>query len=313
MKTLRYLLLCATVGLPLPGIVAAAPNALPATTTAAATTPPATSTAGSGAPPAAASPTPEELIDAQLRSSPAGSDAIDLNAGGTKVLALYRPQTRGTAAGGVVLLHDVGAHADWPALIGPLRRALPQYGWSTLSVELPAPAVAAQPAAYGALVAPAQARIAAAVAFLKGKGLSHIALVGHGLGGLDALIYAGTNPDPALSALVVIGLGSYGNLQPPQHVLDLLNKVNVPIFDLYGRDDSSDVLRGAAQRLTAARRLNAQHAGGATDTKPEQPFYRQLGLLGAGHAFADQTPMVIQYVYGWLKTHAGNAGKTATP
>ncbi len=300
MKTLRYLLLSAAIGLPLPGVVAAAPNALPATTAAAATTP------------AAASPTPEELIDTQLRSSPAGSDAIDLNVGGTKILALYRPQTRGSAAGGVVLLHDVGAHADLPGLFGPLRRALPQYGWSTLSVELPAPA-ADQPAAYGALVAPAQARIAAAVAFLKGKGLSHIALIGHGLGGLDALTYAGTNPDPALSGLIVIGLGSYGDLQPPQHVLALLNRVNVPIFDLYGRDDSPDVLRGAAQRLTAARRLNAQHAGGATDTKPGRPFYRQLGLLGAGHAFANQTPMVIQYVYGWLKTHAGNAGETATP
>ena len=116
-----------------------------------------------------------------------------------------------------------------------------------------------------------------------------------------------------LSGLVVIGLGSCGDLQPPQHVMALLNKVNVPIFDLYGRDDSPDVLSGAAQRLTAAARINTQHAGGAPDIKPGRPFYRQLGLLGAGHAFADQTPMVIQFVYGWLKTHAGNAEKTATP
>ena len=306
MKTLRYLLLSAAIALSLPGLVAAAPNAAPAA-------PPTTGAAGNATMPAATAPTPEALIDAQLRSSPAGVDAVDLDVGGTKVLALYRPQTRGTAAGGVVLLHDVGAHADWPALIGPLRRALPQYGWSTLSVELPAPATDAPPDSYGALVAPAQARMAAAVAFLKGKGLNHIALVGHGLGGLDALTYAANSPDPALSGLVVIGLGSCGDLQPPQHVMALLNKVNVPIFDLYGRDDSPDVLSGAAQRLTAAARINTQHAGGAPDIKPGRPFYRQLGLLGAGHAFADQTPMVIQFVYGWLKTHAGNAEKTATP
>lgn len=53
--------------------------------------------------------------------------------------ALYLPANRAVAHGLVVLLPGVGETFDWPAVIGPLRRNLPDAGWHSLSLNLPEP------------------------------------------------------------------------------------------------------------------------------------------------------------------------------
>lgn len=54
-------------------------------------------------------------------------------------LGLWRPSEGDTTHGLLILLPDDGAHADWPRVIGPLRRAFPATGWQTLSLMLPDP------------------------------------------------------------------------------------------------------------------------------------------------------------------------------
>jgi len=53
------------------------------------------------------------------------------------VLALTLKPKIPQAQGAVLLLHDKGQHADWPDVIGPLRKSLPNNGWYTLSLSLP--------------------------------------------------------------------------------------------------------------------------------------------------------------------------------
>ena len=47
-----------------------------------------------------------------------------------------QPET-GPVRGAVILLHGRGFHADWPETINPLRTALSEQGWHTLSLQMP--------------------------------------------------------------------------------------------------------------------------------------------------------------------------------
>lgn len=52
---------------------------------------------------------------------------------------LLLPGRSATPQGGVLILHDLEQHGQWPVLIAPLREELPDYGWTTLAIELPVP------------------------------------------------------------------------------------------------------------------------------------------------------------------------------
>ncbi len=58
-------------------------------------------------------------------------------AGGQKFLVLELAHRKSEPMGAVVLLHGKDAHADWPAILSPLRQLLPDDGWLTLGMSLP--------------------------------------------------------------------------------------------------------------------------------------------------------------------------------
>lgn len=60
-----------------------------------------------------------------------------LDGGADPFLSLWLPANQAEPEGLVILLHGEGETADWPTAIGPLRRQLPDVGWSTLSLSLP--------------------------------------------------------------------------------------------------------------------------------------------------------------------------------
>lgn len=62
-----------------------------------------------------------------------------LEAGDEKFLALWQPANVGDPNGLVILVPGEGESADWPEAIAPLRRRLPDAGWSTLALTLPDP------------------------------------------------------------------------------------------------------------------------------------------------------------------------------
>jgi hypothetical protein len=69
-----------------------------------------------------------------------------LQAGDEAFLALWLPANTAEAHGVVVLVAGAGESADWPKVLGPLRRRLPDAGWHSLTLSLPDPQDALPPA-----------------------------------------------------------------------------------------------------------------------------------------------------------------------
>lgn len=65
------------------------------------------------------------------------NEAVMLVAGERSFYGLYLPERNGKAQGGILILHDIDQHGQWPTLITPLREQLPDYGWNTLAIEMP--------------------------------------------------------------------------------------------------------------------------------------------------------------------------------
>ena len=60
-----------------------------------------------------------------------------LQAGADSFLALWKPANDSDPQGAVIIVPGAGENADWPNVVGPLRRKFPDVGWHSLSVSLP--------------------------------------------------------------------------------------------------------------------------------------------------------------------------------
>ncbi|BBP61906.1 alpha/beta hydrolase family protein [Pseudomonas sp. St316] len=60
-----------------------------------------------------------------------------LQTGSDAFLALWKPANTGDPRGAVIIIPGAGETADWPQVIGPLRKKLPDVEWSSLSITLP--------------------------------------------------------------------------------------------------------------------------------------------------------------------------------
>ncbi|UST63631.1 alpha/beta hydrolase family protein [Pseudomonas moraviensis] len=78
----------------------------------------------------------QEEAAALQRKLPA-QEQQQLQAGSETFLALWKPANSADPKGAVIIVPGVGETADWPQAVGPLRRKLPDAGWSSLSITLP--------------------------------------------------------------------------------------------------------------------------------------------------------------------------------
>lgn len=62
-----------------------------------------------------------------------------LQTGSDTFLALWKPANTSDPKGAVIIIPGAGETADWPQVIGPLRKKLPDVEWNTLSITLPDP------------------------------------------------------------------------------------------------------------------------------------------------------------------------------
>lgn len=142
---------------------------------------------------------------------------------------------------GVVVIHGLGVHPDWN-LIGTLRAQLAEYGYTTLSIQMPVLANDAEAEAYQPLFPEAAERIAVAVDFLQAKGYKKIAIVSHSMGSAMSRMYVVNNPFK-LVAWASLGLGqgySYSGIR-------------IPVLDLYGEHDLPPVLNLVQKRAESLK------------------------------------------------------------
>ncbi len=68
-----------------------------------------------------------------------GETAVWLEAMEQPFLALYEQELTGQAVGAVLIINAEGQHSSWPTTSERIRLSLPEFGWNTLSTELPMP------------------------------------------------------------------------------------------------------------------------------------------------------------------------------
>ena len=225
----------------------------------------------------------EQIVDSLLVGDP-----VELKAGDTPFLGIFTAASNGSTDRAAIIVHGVGVHPDWPEVIYPLRSELPEHGWSTLSIQMPILANDAPLQDYLPLFDEAGPRIEAAVRFLRDRGNQTIVLIGHSLGAAMAASYLAHNPQHDLQGLVVIGLGAI-DLDDRMNGVLALEKIQVPVLDLYGSNDLAIVLDSVKARTRAAR------TAGNTN-------YRQIEVQDADHFFAGLEDTLNQRVSGWLKS-----------
>jgi hypothetical protein len=192
---------------------------------------------------------------------------IDLRSG-RRFLAIHASAPR--AVSGVIVVHGLGLHPDW-GLNGTLRSQLSEQGYTTLSVQMPVLAADAKADRYPPLFPEAAERLAAAVTWLRGKGMKKVAIVSHSVGARMTNYFLNQPGSPRIDAWVAIGLA--GEFTQPQDFRS-------PVLDLFGEKDYPAVMDSAPARTAALRKLRGSG---------------QMQIAGADHFFNGvETEMVRQ-------------------
>jgi len=214
-------------------------------------------------------------------------EAVWLTAGKAKILAIYTESAAQPAKGAVIVAHGTGVHPDWADVVNPLRVKLPEHGWSTLSIQMPILHNEAKEDDYAPLFPEIAPRMNAAVAYLKSKGIRRIVVAGHSLGSTMSAYYLAHNTNP-VKGLVAIGTSGIGFSQPGLKFFDSLPRLSkLPILDLYGSEDTKDVLGTVGQRMEIAKQSGNAH-------------YTQVKVPGANHFFQGKETELAQQVSSWL-------------
>lgn len=229
----------------------------------------------------------EIQVSEKLEKELENGEVMWLEASGEKFQAILFKQTNDQAKGAVIILHGMGAHADWPQTISPIRTSLPEYGWTTLSIQLPVIAAENQIENYGKTLARASSRIEAAISALHELKFRNIVAIGHSFGAASVLSYFQKADGRRIVALAAIGLQDYAFVKPPIDILGLIEKSNIPILDIYGSRDYKKARDQAADRRLAAKK------GGNRN-------YVQMEIEGADHYFTKLEDVMIKRIRGWM-------------
>lgn len=173
-----------------------------------------------------------------------------------------------------IVMHGLGVHPDWNGVIQPLRVALTENGYHTLSIQLPVLANGIPGSEYKPLWKDSDKRIQAAIAYVGELGLSVDSLVAHSHGTRMAKHYFQNNPNHPFKRFVAIGMGDSSGL----------SNINIPVLDLYGSEDLDSVLGTVNLRKQAAQHNAA---------------YEQVQING-DHFFNDQNQILNTTVVNWL-------------
>lgn len=244
-----------------------------------------------------------------------------IQSGEDKIFAIYTQETHGATQGGIILIHDLGHHPDWPDVIAPLRKRLPELGWSTLSLQMPVLGKNTNLKEYGTVFDKVPAYIKAAIEYLRTQNIGNVVIIGHGLGaamGATYLAEAGDRSKSGVAGFIGISMSAPGNVDKRMHTPSLLEKITVPVFDIYGELDEASVLHSVEERAHAAKRAGIlaykqQSGNGLKDApvartslkqKAGSIAYRQIKIPGADHNFSAQITILTKRIRGWLKRHA---------
>lgn len=223
----------------------------------------------------------EQIVDAIFDGEP-----MHLKADGHEFLAIHMESEAEEIKGAAIILHGRGLHPDWESVVQPLRTALPEQGWETLSIQLPVLDKEAKYFDYVPLFPESYPRLEAAIAYLREQGARRIVLIAHSCGAHMAMNWIDDNGDSAIDAYIGIGMGATDFQQPMAKPFPLA-RMKVPVLDIHGSKDYPAVLRMAAER-----KAMMDQAG--------NPQSAQLMIDGAEHYFNGHNAPLVEAVSDWL-------------
>lgn len=225
---------------------------------------------------------------------------VRLKAGQRAFIGIYRANTGPVNAGGVILVHDIGRHPDWQSVTRPLRIGLARHGWHTLSIQMPVLDPDKRSQDYEALFDDARARINAAIAFMNKNKSGKIVLLGHGMGAWMSLYAVSTTPKMPIEGLILVGI-TVRTQNPKLRLTALIERLELPVLDIYGEDDEDNTLETAALRRQAARKAGLVIPVPYRYAHTNASTYRQLAIDGANHEFDGQADILLDRIRGWLR------------
>jgi len=220
----------------------------------------------------------DQVVDAIL-----DGDAVWLNDGKNNFLGIYTEaeEDKGRA---VIVMHGTGIHPDWQQVIQPLRVGLTEHNWNTLSIQMPVLANEAEYIDYAPLYDEVAPRIDAAIKYLKDNGSKDIVLLGHSQGSSMTAYYLRTS-NRDIKGFVAIGIAAFAEDQRMDSIRSL-EKITLPVLDLYGDEDLDNILATVKARAAAAKKAGNKN-------------YTQIKITG-NHFFDGHDDELVETVADWL-------------
>lgn len=214
-------------------------------------------------------------------------EIVWLGAKEDRFLSIFSEQLTEKAQGAAIIIHGMGGHADWPDIVAPLRRDLPVVGWATLSVQMPILAPSDTLADYGKTVEPGVDRIKLAIQYLRDRKYLNIVIIGHSFGAATVASYLAENRDNRIQAFVGIAMQAQNFLNPRLDLYQCIERIAIPVLDIYGSRDFDEVVRFADNRRMSGRKTGLRN-------------YQQVVIEGADHYFTGQSSLITRRIRGWL-------------
>ena len=221
----------------------------------------------------------DQVVDAIL-----DGDAVWLNDGTSEFLGIYT-EAEEDKSRAVIVMHGTGIHPDWQQVIQPLRVGLTEHNWNTLSIQMPILPNEAEYPEYAPLYDEVAPRINAAIKYLQDNGSNKIVLIGHSQGAAMAAYYL-SKQEQDVNGFVAIGMASYAD-DPRMNSIKALEKINVPVLDLYGDQDLELILNSSRARVESANKAGNKK-------------YTQVKLSRSNHFFDGKEDELVESVAGWL-------------
>jgi len=254
------------------------------------------------------------VLGQSLEKTITSGKAVWLNDDTSKFFAIYEPDQSGQAKGGVIILHGANSHPDKPEVIRPLRNALPLHGWASIAIQLP---YLSSISDYTKQQTTINQRINSAATYLQTVGIGNIALLGHGIGAMAATAYLSSQQNTSLQAFIAISLGIPNKDKNLESISQQLEKITVPILDIFGSNDLDNVVNTASLRalaakissraVTSSKQIESykRSAIGRSSMQNSQGHisYRQIVIEGANHDFRGSNRQLTKRVAGWLERH----------
>lgn len=222
------------------------------------------------------------LIRNVLAAKPAGA-VIKLGEGG-RVTALHLEPTEVSAVGGIVILHAADGHFNNAGPVRALRTRLPQHGWHTLSVQLPA-------LSSGVRVwhRRSSARLALGVNFFGNRDVGNVVIIAHGAAAGAAARYFSDGAAASVTGFIAVS-PVYLRASVQETPGELSNAWPKRLLEVYGERDFPGVRRHMLAHAQQRRYL------------PELSW-SSIEIAAGRHGLKQNADEVLGRIKGWLERH----------